>query len=149
MKIILLKQVPTLGKAGDVRMVSDGYARNFLMPRGLAVQATDAAIAGVQKDRERSAARAEHDLVATERLAKKLDGFELIFSEKVSTAGTLFAAVTKKRIADALEHKKFSVTEKMVDLAHPLKELGEHEVRLTFPHGLEATITVIIEAKKS
>jgi large subunit ribosomal protein L9 len=147
MKVILLKRVPKLGTVGDVRAVSDGYARNFLLPHGLAVPATDVAVAGVKKDRERSAARAEHDLVATERLAKKLDGFELVFKEKVSTAGTLFAAVTKKRIAEALEHKKFSVTEKMVDLTHPLKELGEHEVRLTFPHGLEAKITVLIEAK--
>lgn len=144
MKIVLLKRVEKLGLAGDVRDVAEGYARNLLFPRKLAAPATPEALAkGAQLRNEREHA-AEIDLERVEDLAKRLDGFELEFKEKANSNGTLFAAITKAKIAAALQKKEIAVVEKNIVLPHPLKEAGDHDVPVTLPHGLEAMIRVII-----
>lgn len=144
MKVVLLKDVPNVGLEGDVREVSDGYARNFLLPKKLAVSATREALAESARIKKERAHAAELDLSRAEDLAARLDDFELEMHEKANDSGTLFAAVTAKKIATALKTKGMTVPEKMIILEHPLKEVGEHQVRCELPHGLEATLRVII-----
>lgn len=146
MNVLLLQNVLKLGQKGDVRPVSPGYARNFLFPKHLAVPATRDVFVQATHVRERKEENAVHDLEQTEKIAEQLDGLEVEVAGKANESGTLFAAVTKKIILDALQKQGFSLTEKNVALEEPIKELGEHEVRLEFSHGLEANIRVVVTA---
>ena len=148
MRIVLLKNVEKLGLAGDVCDVAEGYARNFLFARKLAISATAEALATAEQLRKERTQAAEIDLERVEDIAGRLDGFELEFREKANEQGTLFAAVTAVKIVAALKKKGIAVSEKNIVLPHPLKEVGEHEVRLELPHGLEAVIRVIITASE-
>lgn len=144
MKIVLLKNVEKLGLTGDVCDVAEGYARNFLFARKLAAFATPEALAKAERVQEDRAHTAERDLTRSEDLASRLDGLELEFKEKANEQGTLFAAVNAVKISAALKKKGMPITAKNITLPHPLKEVGEHEVRLELPHGLEAMIRVIV-----
>lgn len=147
MKVILLKDVKELGKQGEIVEVSDGHARNFLFPQNFAVVATSDSLKK-KADKEASLSRMEHrELSMTGELAAKLDGFELILREKVSEGGVLYAAITKKVIADALKKEGFKIDPDWVELEHSLKEPGDYTVNLSLPHGFEAQIKVIIEEK--
>jgi large subunit ribosomal protein L9 len=144
MKVVLLQNVQKLGKQGDVCAVSTGYARNFLFPRKLATNATADAIRMAKTRRAIGAEDAENDLHATEGLVAKIDGFELEMTEKANEEGTLFASVTAKKIAGALKKYGYNVDPSHVVLEAPIKEIGEHEVKLEFPHGLEASVRIIL-----
>ncbi|MBI4281625.1 50S ribosomal protein L9 [Candidatus Uhrbacteria bacterium] len=146
MKVVLLKNVEKLGLAGAVRDVAEGYARNLLFPKKLAVPATAEALAKATQLRNEREHAAELDLERVEDLAKRLDGFEMEFKEKANSHGTLFAAITRTKIITVLKKKGIVVAEKHIVLPHPLKEIGEHDVVVALPHGLEAMIRVIITA---
>lgn len=146
MKVVLLNKVDKLGFQGDVCDVAEGYARNFLFARKLATSATPDALAQAEQLRRERENAAELDLTRSEDLAARLDGFELEFKEKANEQGTLFAAVTAAKIVAVLKKKGMSLEVKNIVFPHPLKEVGEHEVQLELPHGLEATIRVIISA---
>jgi large subunit ribosomal protein L9 len=147
MKVILLEDVKDLGKEGDVVEVSDGHARNFLFPQHLAITATADAL-NKRKEKEKAMSKKEQREVSqTGDLAAQLDGFELILQEKINEGGTLYAAVTKEIIAKALKKEKMKVDPASIQLAAPVKELGEYQVNITLPHGFEAEIRLIIEGK--
>ncbi len=144
MKVILLQPIEHLGRVGDIKEVALGYARNFLIPRGLADEATADVVARLKHQREQERRQAERDLAHAEGLAAQLDGQEVTVAVKASPAGTLYAAVTPQRIAAALQAKGLAVAKEQIHAGH-LKQVGEHEVMVTFPHGLESKITVIIQ----
>lgn len=146
MKVILLKEVKTLGKEGAVVEVSDGYAMNFLFPQNLGIQATADA---VRRLKEREAARvrlAKKGDAAAAKLAEKLDGFGLTIKEKADEGGTLYAAVTGKTVAKALRKAGFEVEEDMVEMS-PMKEVGEGKATVSLPAGFEAEVSVTVEKK--
>lgn len=147
MKVILKQNVKNLGKKDEIKNVSDGYARNFLFPRELAEPATPGALKALRERKRHAEEVATQDLEATEKLVADIDGYELTLEEKAE-AGTLYAALTAKKIAQALKKEGYSVTEKNVALKEPIKQPGEHEVTLEFDHGLEAQIRVIVNAKE-
>jgi large subunit ribosomal protein L9 len=149
MKVILLQSVEGLGKEGEIKEVALGYARNFLIPRGLAEEATEDLIAQIEKRKEKEAKVAEMDLVKTEKLASQLDGQEIEITAKASEEGRLYAAVTPAKIASELKAKGFEINVDQVLVPEPIKELGEYEVTLNLPHGLEAKITLIISSKEN
>lgn len=147
MKVILLKDVTSLGKEGQVVEVSDGHARNFLFPQTLAVSATPDALKK-RAEKEQSVQRSSHkEISVMGDMATRLDGTEILIEEKMSKGGTFYAAVTAKTIADALKKKKFNVTPEMIKLASPIKEPAEITVSVNLPHGFEAEVRVIIEGK--
>lgn len=148
MKVILLQNVEGLGNQWEVKDVADGYARNFLLPKGLAKPAAPADIEAAEKRLKEMEVRAEADLKEVEGLAAKLDGYELKIPVKVGEEGQLYAQVSVKQIVSALEAEGFQVKEKYVKIAEPIKELGEFPVTLEFDHGLEAEIRVITEAEE-
>lgn len=143
MKVILLQHVPSLGEKDEVKEVALGYARNFLIPKGLAEEATDQAIAEIEAKKAREAKEAEMDLVKTEQLVQKLEGQIIEITAKASEEGTLYAAILPARIAAVLKEKGFEVRKEQIEVGH-IKELGEHEIVLNLDHGLEARITLII-----
>lgn len=145
MQIILLQNVEKLGQAGEIVEVSLGYARNFLIPKNLAKEATPQIIAEVEAKKQKQAKIAEADLVKTEELAKKLDGFELEVKAKASEEGTLFGSITNTKIASLLKEKGFDIKAEKIAVDH-IKEVGEHEVVVNLAHGLEARIMLIVSA---
>lgn len=146
MKVILLKDVTELGEAGEVKEVALGHARNFLIPRGLAEEATPEAVASIETRKEKEVKVAEDDLVKTEQLVQKLEGQTIEVTAKASEEGTLYAAVSPIKIATTLKEKGFEVRKDQIQAEH-IKELGEHEVVLNLDHGLEARITLIINSE--
>lgn len=146
MKIILLQDVENLGNKWQVKEVADGFARNFLLPNNLAKPATLKDIEEAERLLEQVEAKAEKDLKQNEELAAKLDGYEIKVPVKVGEEGQLFAQVSVKQIAAALLAEGFTIFEKQIKIAEPIKELGEFPVILEFDHGLEAEIRVIVEA---
>lgn len=146
MKVILIKHVANLGDEGDVKEVAAGYARNFLLPRGLAEEATEAGMAAVAAKKAKKAKDAEMALSMAEEMVSKLEGQTIEITAKASEEGTLYAAVSASKIAKALEDKGFNIKKNNINTGH-IKELGEHEVVISLDHGLEARISLIINSE--
>lgn len=128
--------------------VSDGHARNFLFPQNLAVSATPDALRAKKEREEREKKAAHKELSVYGDLAAQLDGFELTLEQKMSEHGTFYGAVTQQQIADALKKEGYKQIDKsMITLDHPIKEPGEATVKVSFPHGFEAEVRVIVEGK--
>lgn len=144
MQVILLQKVPSIGNSDDVKEVAEGYARNYLFPRHLAVQASSQALKTLRERQERVHHQAERDLREQQALAARLDGFGLELKERASAKGALYAAVTAAKVADKLLAKGHTVTKDQIQMK-PIKEAGIYPVKLKFRHGLEAEIQVIIQ----
>ncbi len=147
MKVVLLKDVKTVGAEGSVVEVSEGYARNFLFPQNLAVQATPQAIAAATDKKKRIAGKEKKELATERKLATKLDGLEVTVKVKVNEKGVLFAAVSAKEVAKALKGLKLAVEPDWIIFQKPIKETGTHRVTVDLPHGLEGEIQLIVEAE--
>lgn len=141
-----MNDVKALGLRGEVVNVSDGYALNFLFPQNLAVQATEQGIARMREQEAKATRLAKKGEGEAQKLAAKLDGFELVIREKASEGGVLYAAVTAKTVAAALKKAGYPVGEDAVEMP-PVKEPGERDVLVNLPHGFEAKIRIIVEAK--
>lgn len=148
MKVILLEDIEKIGKKHEVKEVKDGYARNFLIPKGLVKQATEEALEwlGVQKEIQEK--QAEKDLKIVEEIVSKIDGLEVIISVKVGDKGQLFEKIDAKNISEKIKQAGFDIKKDQVDLKKPFEELGEFPVKLKFEHNLEADIKIIITEEK-
>lgn len=147
MKVILIQDVASLGKEGEVAEVSDGHARNFLFPQNMAVPATPETMkkrANAEKVQARAASK---DLSVTGNIATQLEGYELTLKEKISDNGVLYAAVNEKAIASELKKAGFKVTAKMLKIGEQIKALGTYSVTVELPLGFEAQVSVIVEEK--
>ncbi|MEK9130812.1 MAG: 50S ribosomal protein L9 [Patescibacteria group bacterium] len=147
MKVILLKDVKELGLEGTVKEVSEGYARNFLFPQNLAVQASARALAEAQQKKEVAAHREKKALASSRKLAQKLDGVEVTVKVKMTDKGSLFGAVNLKEIVKALKAEGFDVEPEWINIDKPIKETGTHRLTLDLPQGLEAEISLMVEGE--
>lgn len=145
MKVILLQKVPGIGDIDDVKEVADGYARNFLFPRHLAVQASVGAVAQVSAHKKKMAKEAESDLQEQQSLADRLDGFVIEIKEKASDKGLLYAAVGPQRLVDELKKRGFVILKTQI-VMKPIKEAGEFQATVRLRHGLEANVSIIVSA---
>lgn len=143
MKVVLLAKVPALGERGDICEVADGYARNLLFPKNLARSATTHAITEAREEHDVLQKHAEQELVAAQHLASRLDGYELEFEEKVSEAGTLYAAVGTQKTAQELKQRGFDIKKTQITMK-PIKTPGEYQATIRLDHGLEAEIKIIV-----
>ncbi len=149
MRVVLLKDVKRLGTAGEVRSVADGYARNYLIPRGLAVPATDAALGQVKAEAATMRRRAsqEHDQAKT--LAERIDGVELVFQAKAGETGRLYGSITNGDVAERLaEIAGEPVDKRKVQLEEPIKDLGKSDVQVKLHGDVVAHVTVVVEPKE-
>lgn len=146
MKVILLKDVKDLGHEGDVKEVASGHARNFLVPQGIAIEATEKAIAEAEAKKAKAAQQAEADLSKAEEMVTVLEGQIIEISLKASDEGTLYAAVSSAKVASALKEKGIEVPKDQIN-AGDIKEIGEHEITINLDHGLEARVTLIINSE--
>jgi large subunit ribosomal protein L9 len=146
-KVILTQDVTTLGKSGELKDVSDGYARNFLIPRSLAVPAAGGAYRAWQHDiasREEKRKRERED---AEIAAQRIGSTTLTMGVKVGDGGKLYGSITAKDIADALARRGIIVDRHKVDLDEPLKALGTYKVAVRVYPGMTPEVTVAVEPK--
>lgn len=144
MKVILLKEVPKLGKPGEVKHVADGYARNFLIPQKLAELATEAALKNLSRKHAEVAARLRREQAGFEALAEKLRSLELGFTFKVGEKGQAFGSITTQDIVDELARQGIEVEKGWIDLEQGIKATGEYTVNVRLPHQIAATIKVAV-----
>jgi large subunit ribosomal protein L9 len=148
MKVILLNDVDKLGKKGEIKIVADGYARNFLIPKKMAVLATQEEMEELERQREIEAQKAEEELLKFQEIAGEIDGLEVEIPVKVGEDNKLFGAITENQIAEKLKEKGFDIEKNQIKLENPIKETGEYEAVVEFPHNLEAKIKIIIVEEK-
>ena len=147
MKIILREDVEKLGKAGDVVKVADGFGRNYLIPRQLAVLANVRNLKALEHDRRVIEARAKKSRKSAESLAAKLSSVSITFSAKAGEEGKLFGAITSRDIAEALEKTGVPVDRKNVLLPDPIKQLGDYKVKIKAGTDLHPEISVSVVAE--
>jgi large subunit ribosomal protein L9 len=148
MKVILKSTVDHLGRAGDVKDVADGYARNFLLPRKLAEAATPAALKYWEKGKEKRAAVVAAEVEVAKALAGKLAGVNLTFSMPASEEGKLFGSVGKTDVLKSLKVAGYDVPKNSVRLETALKTTGEHEVELRLAPEVAAKVKVTVSARE-
>lgn len=148
MEVILRRDIPKLGKAGDVVKVKDGFARNYLIPKGLAILANQKTIQALEKERRVILAKAEKEKKKALSLAEKLQGKSLTLYRKVIEEGRLYGSVSAVDIAKALSEQGLEIDKKQVLLDEPLKTVGSFEVMLKVSSEISVPIRVeIIEEK--
>lgn len=142
MRVIFRAEVKNVGKPGDVKEVADGYALNFLLPRGLAVEATAAAIRNIERERDSARSKADREKAEVRELASRLGGIRLSFALKAGAQGKVFGSVTNRDIAEALAARGVAIDRGKIALAEPLRTLGTHRVEVRLLPDVRAEVTV-------
>lgn len=142
MEVILREDVKSLGKAGELVKVKPGYARNFLLPKGLAYEATDGNRKRIQAESKARTARASEDRSAAEGFAAALAGVSLTLARKVGEGNRLFGSITAQDLADALAAQGQILDKRKIELEHPIKTLGFHSVPVRLHHEVQAELRV-------
>ncbi|HOE80278.1 MAG TPA: 50S ribosomal protein L9 [Smithellaceae bacterium] len=149
MKVILKQNVPSLGKAGDLVKVNDGYARNLLIPKGMAVEADDKNIKALELQKKQLLQKAQKEKAAAEEQASRLSQITLTISRKVGDQHKIFGSVTSKDLETALKELGFDIDRKMIVHDEQIKSLGEFEVRIKLAAGVEAKIKLNVVGEES
>jgi large subunit ribosomal protein L9 len=146
MKVLLTETVDNLGSAGEVKKVADGYARNFLIPKGLAVPATEGALKQAELRRQAETRRQKREEVEAESLAGTLSQVTLTFQAKAGEKDKLYGSITNADIAEALEREiGRAIDKRKVELEEPIRELGSYYVPIKLLPDFAPRITVIVE----
>jgi large subunit ribosomal protein L9 len=148
MKVILKSDIETLGRAGEVKDVSPGYARNYLFSRSLAMEATPAAILWFEKGAQRRLKVREKELSEAKSLCEKLSAVKLSFSRQVAEGGKLYGSVGKSDIVKSLKASGYDVESGAVQLPAPLKEIGDFDVDIRFAPEAVAKVKVSVVARR-
>ncbi len=145
MIVILTKDVKGTGKAGDVVKVSDGYARNMLIPKGMAKEATEGNVRNLEKQKAIAEEKREEQKAEAQVLARKLEGITLNIASKGGDSGKLFGSITSKDIAEALEEQEgIKVDKKKIDMDGPIRQAGESQVTVKLFQDVSATLKVSV-----
>lgn len=148
MEVILREDIEKLGARGQVIKVADGFARNFLLPRRLAVPATEANKKIIEQERQAALRRDAKEKSAAEELARMLGPLVLTTTQKAGEADQLFGSVTSKDIAELLEKQGYQIDRKKIILEHPIKTLGEHEVTIKLHREVAVTIKLAVQKEE-
>jgi len=148
MKVILIKDIEKLGKKYEVKEISSGYARNYLIPKKLVVQATDKLLKWAETERKGQEQKAEEKLKKISNSVSEIDGLEVEILVKVGEDGQLFEKINQQKISDALKKLGYEIKKTQIELEEPLQEIGEFPVKLKFQDNLEGEIKIIIGEEK-
>lgn len=149
MKILLIKDVKSLGKSGEVKEVKDGYGKNFLIGKGFAKHATPEILAQHKEDEIKAAADLVADIEYQKENAVKLEKAEVIITKKMGDNGHLFGSITKDEVAHALlEQHGIEIDKKHITDKKVIKTIGEHDLDLKLGHGIHATLHVDVQGEK-
>ena len=148
MKVLLIKDVKSLGKKGEVKEVKDGYGKNFLIGKGFARHATPEILEQHAQDELIVAENLEKEVNFLKKIAEKLDKAEIIITKKLGQNGHLFGAVTKEEIARALKDQHgIDIDKKHINEKSAIKTIGEHDLDFKLGHGLHATLHVDVQGE--
>src|SRR5579859_7865888 len=146
MKLVLVKDVPSLGKVGDVKEVANGYARNYLLPKGMAVEATAGQLQRLQVQRDAEARRADRVRKDNDSLATRLADVTVTLKAKVGDQSRLYGSITSKDLADAIQKQAhIEIDRHKIELDEPIRTLGTHQVPIHIAGDLHPKVTVVIE----
>ena len=146
MRVILKSEIRGLGHAGDIKDVADGYARNYLLPKGLAIEATGGELRHLAQERQAEKSKRDRAHQEAEELARRLAAITLVFKLKAGEQGKTFGSVTAKEVAEALTKDARSEIDKTKIVLHePLRTLGIHKVEVRLLSDVRADVTVAIE----
>jgi large subunit ribosomal protein L9 len=144
MKVILKHDVKGLGRAGDVKDVKDGYARNFLLPNGAAVKADTGALKNWERHRAEREERDRTECEEAEATAEKLRALKIQIPVKAGEKNRLFGSVTNREIAEFIGREGIDVDRHAIHLREPIKTVGDHRVEVRLLSGVEAQVTVTV-----
>jgi len=146
MKVLLIKDVKGLGKAGEIKNVKDGYARNFLLPKGFAKLATDDVIKAWQEEQKKKEEELKKEISKINELKEKIENITLIIKHKLGANGQLYGAITNKEIANELLKKGIEIDKKHIEMKQ-IKNVGEYDVDIKLGHGIHANLKLIVEGE--
>jgi len=144
MKIILKKDVRKLGRAGDVKTVKDGYARNFLIPNKLAELATDGAVRTWEAAQEKRKKKIEQENKVLKQIAEKISALTLSFTRTVGEEGQMFGSVAKSDIVKSLKAANIDIDREAIDLPSSIKSIGNFEVNIYLNHDVSAKLKIVV-----
>ena len=147
MKVILKRDVPSLGDSGDVVEVKNGYANNYLIPQGVASRATDGTLKALETERKQQAKKIEQQRIAARELAERLQQITIRVSAKAGESGKLFGTVTSGDIAEALKSEGVDIDRRKISLDAPIKELGNYEAGVKLFMDVSARLKVAVEGE--
>lgn len=145
MKVIFLQDVKSQGKKGEIKEVSEGYATNFLIPRGLAKPASQGNIKTLEVQKQAEARRKEREKEEAQELAKKLDAITVELTSKAGEGGRLFGSITNKQIAEALEKMGYRIDKRKIALEEPIRSLGVTRVPVKLHPDVSAELKVHVK----
>jgi len=140
MKVILRKNFDQLGKIGDLVEVKEGFARNFLVPRGIAYVALKGNIKALEEEKKQMAKKHEKEVKAAEILAAELEKVSVTIPVKVGEEDKIFGSVTTQMIADALKEKGYELDKRKIEILEPIKALGIYSISIKLHHSVEAVV---------
>ena len=143
-EVILREDVQSLGKAGSLVRVRPGYARNFLLPRGLAYEATEGNKKRIAAETKARDVRTAHEKSAAQSAADRLSNVTVTIAAKAGEGDRLFGSVTAQDIADALERAGHPIDKRKLELSHPIKQIGEHNVSVRLHPEVQAAVRVTV-----
>jgi len=146
MKILLIKDVKGLGKAGEIKNAKDGYARNFLIPKGYAKLATDEVVKEWQEEQKRKAEELKKELEELNKLKEKIESVTLHIKHKLGANGQLYGAITNKEVAEHLKEHGIEIDKKHIDMKQ-IKTVGEYTVDVKLGHGIHAKLKLVVEGE--
>ena len=149
MKVLLCEDIKKLGWLGDVVDVTEGYARNYLLPQGLAKVATDGNIRAIAQEKAKRAEQRLQERKRIEKAVAAVNGAEAVLAAKANEQGVLFGSITEPMIAANLRSQGFEVADEIVKLPEHIKNVGAHEVTLRFTEDLTATVRVTVVAEQT
>ena len=145
MKVLLIKDVKSLGKAGEIKEVKDGYGQNFLIAKGFAKRATDEVIEEWKKEQEERAKAEAKEIARLKEIEKKLADIKLVIKHKLGANGSLYGAVTKEEIAEALKAQEgIEIDKKSIEIKNPIKTTGSFDISIKLGHGIHAHLNLEI-----
>lgn len=142
MKVIFLKDVKGQGKKGEIKEVSEGYAQNFLIPRGLVRPATDGNVKTLENQTAAEAKRKEREKEEAAELGKKLEEMTVTLTAKAGEGGRLFGAITSKQVAEALEKAGIKIDKRKIEMHDPIRSLGVTQVPVKLHPEVKSTVKV-------
>lgn len=146
MKVILTQDVKNIGKKGEVVEVKEGYGRNFLIPRGLAVSADAGSLRQLKHEKAVEASKKERELEEAEELKAKVDALTITLRVKTGEKGRLFGSITAGDLADAVKKQGLTIDRRKIDLAEPIKALGNYTFAVRVHPGVIAQLKVVVES---
>ena len=146
MKVILIKDVKGLGKAGEIKEAKDGYARNYLIPKRFAKLATKEAIREWELEQKRKEEELKKEIAILNIFKQKIESVKLIIKHKLGANGHLYGAITNKEVAEKLKEKGIEIDKKQIDMKQ-IKAVGEYEVDIKLGHGIHAKLNLAVEGE--